>query len=131
MFPCCTKASVSSVSNALHCLHAVYMCIKQCAPFSTCLSTCFHTHHPVPALLRQVESAEHRVDPGQCETQTESAPHRDEKTEFHLRCWAAHSLFQDRLGGGRAWNNTLKCSIVICSPEQGCSRPNTLTLPLF
>lgn len=46
-----------------------------------CLSTCIHTHHPVAALLRQVECAEHRVDPGQRETHTQNQHHAEMKDE--------------------------------------------------
>ena len=79
---------------------------------TVCLSTCIRTHHPEPALLRQLLSAEHEAN---VQRRQISAMQR----------WKMKLIeyFYDFLRRSR-WTvsevgepgTTLKCSVVICSP---------------
>lgn len=83
------------------------------------------------ALLKQVASAEHSVDPGQCETDRTSTTRRW-KIELHLHCWAATQDFSGQTGGVSVRSVSLEqTQHIVCSPRTADCYYTTVLFPHF
>lgn len=81
------------------------------------------------ALLKQVASAEHSVDPGQCETDRTSTTRRW-KIELHLHCWAATQDFSGQTGGVSVRSVSLEqTQHIVCSPRTADCYYTTVLFP--
>lgn len=70
-----------SLCDSLHCINVLFS-YARCGWVRVFARV--HTHHPDPALLRQVLPAEGLEDPGQCEARSELASCRDERNKLQL-----------------------------------------------